>query len=1479
MQKLCRHIMLLLGLTLAASTVGAESGLEARLRETVARMAGFESRVTGYSGCNAAADTVRARLLAMGVDEVLEHRFRVPVPMDEGFVLQAGGRQIRLSGVWPNLVRTSTVHPGGVRGRLLDAGDGSLEAASGRAIQDRIVLIDYASEDRWVDFFHLGARAIVFLESGRAHRKEAELKFLDVPADLPRFYAPGEDAMVLRDLAREDTEVLIEGRMLLRSVDGRTVIGFIEGRDPELKAELVLLSGYYDSISPVPAIAPGAEQACGAAGVMELVRDLCETRPRRSVAVVLTAGHCQNLSGMRSLVPLLLRAEERREDEGSLTPDAERLVDRFRAYEIRMLLDVDLSSRSHLLAAVKPAPPYRTRLIAPPISARLMDLAIAYEDSALGGRRALVNGLRQDLSRRSLGGITQTIPYEGCAAALAGLPVVTFSTANDARPGIDSPLDLPGEVDYERLGAQVAMLRYLVTGLVNDPDLPPWEWGKDAFGTIRGEVVQFGARSYLADQPVPGALVRVRLRNRTLAGVRGDFWVAADDSGRFVVQGVETNIIYTLPVRLEAYGVDDRTGAITDAPDWGINGERRLPGRSLTVLMDDQEEEVQVVTAPLAGVTLFETFDPRNLVTLEQVSVIDAAHEAEPPSFGACLPLTTPELDKFGYANRVGSWIQPTSVVFAKPGTRLKATMTSGRYGIGRRLVLLNSDPDTPAGSGYPVSGSGHVQGTVHRVAADLVGLNGDRIRKLARHGVRNARLTAFHERAGGLLLEAREARSQEHHAEYLSTSRRAWAYAAAAYRDVSGTQSGVIQGALFLLAALIPFAHFAERLAFGFPDLRRQVIGYFGFFLVGFTALRYLHPAFELSISPAVILLGFVIFTLGALVMGMGISRLNRELRELAGGRGARVRRAAGRSGAAARSVAVGLAHMRRRPLRTGLTCATLILLTFSVLSFTSIRSSLRTNRIAADGVARYDGVLVRMPAWQKMEVQAYRNFQSRFGADRVAPRAWLSTSSLASAFRVERDDERDVSAEALGFVGLTAQEAEVVRPQEGLVAGRWLRPGENDGCLVPTAVADSLRIVDADLGRAAIRVFGERFTVVGILSADALDVADLNGEPITPLDPEAQQPPEPEVGKSQAGRLPVFTHLPAAQVVVLPYRAVIRWERAHLASVAIRSRQDGDADVAELAETLDLNLFAGEGGRRYLVNTVGVATVSGLGDLAIPVAIGALIVLNTMLGAVYERTREIGTFNAVGLAPTHVSGLFLAEACAYAVVGGVLGYLMGLAAAQTFARFDLLAGLELNYSSMSAILALGLVMVVVVASAIYPASLASKICTPGIERRWRPPDPEGDRLRMVLPFTLAEADAVGMTAFLAEFWESYSEQSIGAGFYVEDLAVFRDGGTIGLTARTWLAPFDQGITQGVRLQMVPEEETGYFAIDVLLTRTEGDYDTWRRVCRTFLDDLRRQFLVWRTLSAEDREAYMEMGNAECGMRKENQKRGELGD
>jgi putative ABC transport system permease protein len=72
--------------------------------------------------------------------------------------------------------------------------------------------------------------------------------------------------------------------------------------------------------------------------------------------------------------------------------------------------------------------------------------------------------------------------------------------------------------------------------------------------------------------------------------------------------------------------------------------------------------------------------------------------------------------------------------------------------------------------------------------------------------------------------------------------------------------------------------------------------------------------------------------------------------------------------------------------------------------------------------------------------------------------------------------------------------------------------------------------------------------------------------------------------------------------------------------------------------------------------------------------VIIGALLVFVTMMGAISERTREIGIFRAIGYRRRHVLHLVLMEATIVSALAGVLGYLTGVVA--TLVALPLLDG-----------------------------------------------------------------------------------------------------------------------------------------------------------------------------------------------------------
>ena len=187
-----------------------------------------------------------------------------------------------------------------------------------------------------------------------------------------------------------------------------------------------------------------------------------------------------------------------------------------------------------------------------------------------------------------------------------------------------------------------------------------------------------------------------------------------------------------------------------------------------------------------------------------------------------------------------------------------------------------------------------------------------------------------------------------------------------------------------------------------------------------------------------------------------------------------------------------------------------------------------------------------------------------------------------------------------------------------------------------------------------------------------------------------------------------------------------------------------------------LSITLFAGlsMGGEKainvFSYTSMGMTNVEGLGALIIPMFIAALIVLNAMMGAVYERFREIGIYSSVAAAPMHIALLFIAEAVVYAIIGVTLGYIMGQGLGKVLIYFNLLQGMNLNYSSWSAIVSSLLVMGVVLLSTIYPAKIAAKSSVPDTVRRWIPPDPDGDRWEFEFPFMVSEAevrDSVGFS------------------------------------------------------------------------------------------------------------------------------------
>jgi putative ABC transport system permease protein len=109
-----------------------------------------------------------------------------------------------------------------------------------------------------------------------------------------------------------------------------------------------------------------------------------------------------------------------------------------------------------------------------------------------------------------------------------------------------------------------------------------------------------------------------------------------------------------------------------------------------------------------------------------------------------------------------------------------------------------------------------------------------------------------------------------------------------------------------------------------------------------------------------------------------------------------------------------------------------------------------------------------------------------------------------------------------------------------------------------------------------------------------------------------------------------------------------------------------------------------------------------------AVSLLVGGIGIMNIMLLAVTERTKEIGLRLAVGARKRDVLLQFLAEAITLSLVGGVVGIVVGVAAAGGLREFMRFAT---ELSPAGILLAFGIAAAIGVFFGYYPARRASRL------------------------------------------------------------------------------------------------------------------------------------------------------------------------
>ncbi|MFH0819571.1 MAG: ABC transporter permease [bacterium] len=165
---------------------------------------------------------------------------------------------------------------------------------------------------------------------------------------------------------------------------------------------------------------------------------------------------------------------------------------------------------------------------------------------------------------------------------------------------------------------------------------------------------------------------------------------------------------------------------------------------------------------------------------------------------------------------------------------------------------------------------------------------------------------------------------------------------------------------------------------------------------------------------------------------------------------------------------------------------------------------------------------------------------------------------------------------------------------------------------------------------------------------------------------------------------------------------QAILNVEQTLRARHNITNPDNDDFSVRSSAQALDV-----------LTQVTNALTYFLAAIAAISLIVGGIGIMNIMLIAVTERTREIGLRKAVGANNQNILNQFLIEAITITGLGGLIGVIVGVLISFLIAAGAHVLGYDWDFiiSSLSIILALTISFAVGLVFGLYPAAKASKL------------------------------------------------------------------------------------------------------------------------------------------------------------------------
>jgi ABC-type lipoprotein release transport system permease subunit len=259
-----------------------------------------------------------------------------------------------------------------------------------------------------------------------------------------------------------------------------------------------------------------------------------------------------------------------------------------------------------------------------------------------------------------------------------------------------------------------------------------------------------------------------------------------------------------------------------------------------------------------------------------------------------------------------------------------------------------------------------------------------------------------------------------------------------------------------------------------------------------------------------------------------------------------------------------------------------------------------------------------------------------------KALPQVTVATPRLnASAILTVSDESKGVQ-----ILGIEPDSAANQPFKEGMLSGEFIKADDREGILIGNVLADKLNIKVNDQ--------------VNLLVTTSN--GDVNEQPFTVRGIFTTRTP----GYDEST---IFMPLAKAQAITATEN------HASTIFVLLNNSEDADA-VAKALQSNNYKILTWREQNQFVVQFEDYANAFFIIIYLIVLGITATVVTNTLVMAVFERTREIGILSAIGMKGRGIMAQFLAEAALLATGGVIGGLIIGGAAVAYFTIYGIYIG-----------------------------------------------------------------------------------------------------------------------------------------------------------------------------------------------------------